>query len=161
MAQVPHKFDLPSGAVLTVSVAPFADAWLLMKASLKSLKGMELKADDLKRDMNELLETPSALASIMDRVVEFATSNDVEAAIWKCAQRALYIPAGVPAEFPGMKLNPGLFDDQTYGEKAREDYARIVVAILEVNCKPFLVKALSGFTSPKAVATEGQLQGSR
>ncbi len=156
-----HKFDLPSGAVLTLSVAPFADSWALMKASLKTLRGMEMKPEDLKRDMKDLMETPSAIASVLDRIVEFATSPEVEAAVWKCAARAMYIPANSDPEFPGMKVTHSLFDDVTHGEAAREDYAKIVVGIMEVNCLPFLARVLSGFRKEKEKNPEGQLQGSR
>lgn len=146
--QQSQSFEMPSGASLHITVAPFQDAWALMRASLKTLKGMNLKSEDLKQDMGALLGNPSALALILDRVVDFATSPDVESAIWKCANRALYIPAGSPVEFPGTKVCPNLFDDPEYGNMAREDYAKIVTSLLEVNCKPFLAKALSGFLKP-------------
>lgn len=148
---------MPSGATLAITVAPFQDAWALMRASLKTLKGMDLKPEDLKRDMANLAGSPSALALILDRVVDFATSPEVESAIWKCAQRALYIPAGSDVAFPGMKVTAQLFDDVDHGNSAREDYARILTALLEVNCKPFLVRALSGFLKPKTeTASESQ-----
>lgn len=157
MAEQSQKFELPSGAQLVVTVAPFADAWALMKAALKTLKGVELKPEDLKREMGSLMDSPSAFAMILDRVVDFATSPEVEAAVWRCAQRALYIPAGSDVAFPGMKVSPSLFDDAEHGTAAREDYARMVAGILEVNCKPFLAKALSGLLKPKAIK-EGVLQ---
>lgn len=158
--QQSQRFEMPSGAVLMVTVAPFTDAWSLMKASLKTLKGMELKSEDLKKEMNTLMSSPSTISSIMDRIVEFATSSEVEAATWKCAQRALYIPANSDPIFPGWKVDHNLFDNPDHGNSAREDYAKIVTAILEVNCKPFLVSALSGFLKPKATIPESQLQKS-
>ena len=144
-----QKFEMPSGALLVVTVAPFADAWALMKASLKTLKGMDLKPEDLKRDVENIMQTPSAFALILDRIVDFATSSEVEAAVWKCAQRALYIPMGSDPVFPGIKVNQSLFDDADHGTSAREDYAKITTSILEVNCKPFLAKALSGLLKAK------------
>lgn len=158
MAEQSKIFELPSGATLSVTVAPFADAWALMKASLKTLKGMDLTAEDLKRDMATLLSTPSALALILDRIVDFATSSEVESAMWRCAQRSLYIPAGSDPAFPGTKVNQNLFDDPVHGNSAREDYTRILMAILEVNCKPFLAKALSGLLTPKATSFKGDPQ---
>ena len=157
MAEQSQKFDMPSGALLVVTVAPFADAWALMRASLKTLKGLGLKQEDLKGDMGSILESPSMFTLIMDRIVDFATSPDVEAAVWKCATRALYVPAGSDPAFPGMRVGPQLFDDPEHGTRAREDYARIVAGILEVNCKPFLAKALSGLLRPKASSADGQL----
>lgn len=154
--QQSHKFEMPSGATLVITVAPFADAWALMRSSLKTLKGMDLKPSDLKLDINSLSGNTSAFSLIVDRVVDFATSPEVEAAIWKCAQRALYIPAGSDVAFPGTKVSPHLFDDPEYGNSAREDYSKIVTSLLEVNCKPFLVKALSGLLKPKAHSSEDQ-----
>lgn len=154
--QQSQKFDMPSGAVLVITVAPFADAWALMRASLKTLKGMNLKPDDLKMEMSALAGNTSAFSLIVDRVVDFATSPEVEAAIWKCAQRALYIPLGSDIAFPGTKVSPSMFDDPEYGNTAREDYAKIVTSLLEVNCKPFLAKALSGLLKPKVSNSEGQ-----
>ena len=148
-------FTMPSGATLAVTTAPFADAWALTKASLRTVKGMDLKSGDLDLDFSELLKTPAALALIIDRIVDFATSPEVEAAFWKCASRALYIPAGSPPEFPGEKMDQRLFDHPEHANAAREDYAKILASVLEVNCKPFLVKALSGLMSPKAGTKPG------
>lgn len=147
--QQSQKFDLPSGAVLVVTVAPFADAWALMKASLKTLKGADITSADLQLGIEDIARTPSAAMLILNRVVDFATSPEVEAAVWKCAHRALYVPVNSDAAFPGTKVNPMLFDDPEYGNSAREDYARIVACVVEVNCKPFLVRALSGLLKPK------------
>lgn len=143
-------FDLPSGAKLAVTVAPFRDAWSLMKASLSTLKGMELKGIDVKQKLSALvLNDPKAIELILDRVVDFATSPEVEAAMWKCAKKALYIPANSDPAYPGTEVNQNMFDEPSSGEKVREDYARIVFHLLEVNCKPFLAQALSSFTKPK------------
>lgn len=149
-----QKFDMPSGASLHVTVAPFVDAWALMKASLKTLKGMDLKPEDLKRDLAGLKDSPSALALILDRVVDFATSPEVEVAVWKCAKRALYIPEGSDVGFAGIEVNQNLFDDPVHGSLAREDYARILTSLLDVNCAPFLAKVLSGFLKPKETNSE-------
>ena len=148
-------FDLPSGARLAMNVSPFVDAWALMKASLKTLKGASIKSEDLQASVSTLASNPSTFAFILDRLVEFATSPEVEQAIWKCARMSLYIPAGSPIEFPGMHVDTKLFDDQQYGNGAREDYAKIISCIMEVNCKPFLVRALSGLFGPKASANPG------
>lgn len=151
--QQSQLFTMPSGATLAVTVAPFKDAWGLMKASLKTLKGMDLKPEDLKMEMGTMLKNPAAISLIVDRVVDFATSPEVEISMWKCADRALYIPKDSPVEFPGTKVLPALFDDPTYGTSAREDFAKILSSILEVNCLPFLAQALSGLQKSKAPVT--------
>lgn len=159
--QQSQKFTLPSGATLAVTVAPFMDSWALMKATLKTMKGMNLTPEDLKAEdlaqfkLGKL--SPAILMLALDRVVDFATSPEVEAAMWKCAQKALYIPVASPVEFPGIKVSPSvLFDDAEHGNTAREDFAKIQAILLEVNCRPFLAKALSGFLKAKATSPEGQ-----
>lgn len=154
-----QKFDMPSGAALYVTVAPFTDAWALMRASLKTLKGTSLKPEELRKEMCELIESPSLFTAILDRIVEFATSAEVDSAIWRCAQRALYIPAGSDPAFPGHKVNMALLDDPTHGITAREDFAIIIKSLLEVNCKPFLARALSGLLKVKVPSAAGQPLG--
>lgn len=154
-------FTMPSGAVLAVTVAPFQDAWALMKASLKTLKGMDLKSEDLKpADLLALKKGNLSLPLLMlalDRVVDFATSPEVEAAMWKCAARSLYIPAGSDPAYPGTKVSLQLFDDPACGNSAREDWAKILTSLLEVNCKPFLATALSSlFPAKTAEVDESQ-----
>lgn len=146
------KFRLPSGACLSVTVAPFGDAWSLMKATLKSLKGLSISEDVLRQELSSFVTIPA----ILDKVIAFATSDEVESGVFQCARRALYIPLGSPIGFPGIPVDHGLFDDPTHGEKAREDYAHIIARILEVNCKPFLVRALSGFLSQEAKSSGNQ-----
>lgn len=150
-----QKFVMPSGAVLSVTTAPFADAWALTKATLKSLKGVALSREDLGRDFAALGDAATAVPAIFDRIISFVTSDEVEGAVFKCAARALYAPAGSPEDFPGLRVERGLFDDPKYGNQAREDYAQIIVRVLEVNCKPFLAKALSGLWAPARAAASG------
>lgn len=151
------KFEMPSGATLVITIAPFTDAWALMKASLKALKGIQLTSDSLQQEATDIFRSPAGLSLILNHVVEFATSPEVEVGLWKCANRAMYIPAGSPLEFPGYKVEPGMFDDPVIGSTAREDYPKIVVSLMEVNCKPFLVKALSGLLSPSAPSLQAGL----
>ena len=151
--QQSQVFDLPSGAKLAVTVAPFVDAWALMKATLKTLKGVQLNADAIGADVIGFLSTPAGISTLIDRVAEFATSPEVEAAMWQCAARALYIPVGSSIEFPGTKVNRTMFDDQNFGMQAREDYSSIVIALMKVNCAPFLAQALSGLKRQKGGST--------
>lgn len=153
MSQQSQLFKMPSGATLAVTVADFQDAWALMKASLKTLKGMGLKAEDLQQEGSTFMQNPAMVSVLLDRVVDFATSPDVESALWRCAQRALYIPAGSPVEFPGEKVDDKLFDHPDYADAARQDYAKVMYTLMEVNCKPFLAQVLSGLLKPKAAIT--------
>ena len=76
--------------------------------------------------------------------------------MWKCAERALYIPVGSDVAFPGAKVNRQLFDDPLRAAETREDWPKIVTCLMEVNCKPFLAQALSGLLKPKAKSSESQ-----
>ena len=118
------KHTLPSGAELDVTVAPFADADALTKALLKAVKGVELRADILQMDMT----------AIKDVVVGAATSDEVDRALFKCAERASY---------NGVKVSKGLFDDPEIGTQAREDYYHLCLKVIEVNCLPFFKAAFS------------------
>lgn len=131
-----QTFPLPSGATLAVTVASFADSWRLTQAVLKALKGANLSPEALKGGA-------SAFGVIVDRVLEIATSPDVDVAMWKCGEKALYRPAGSDDGFPGEKLTRNIFDNANYGLTARGDFPKIAMALMEVNCQPFLAQALS------------------
>jgi hypothetical protein len=118
------EFKMPSGAKLTVSVCPFADANALLKALLKSAKGIGVPKDLLQADVSVL----------KDVLISAATSDDVEAALFKCGSRASYQNVKVTAE---------LFDDTNLGEIARKDYYSIWSKIVEVNCSPFFEQTFS------------------
>lgn len=151
MQQQSKRFTLPSGAQLAVTVAPFADAMALLKEALKTLRGMSLNREDLEKEVSDIMKSPKSVSLILERVISFATSDGVQAALFRCFERALYIPVNSPTDNPGLRVNQNLFDNPDYGSDAREDYAQMVVHVLEVNCAPFLAKALSGFLAkPKA-----------
>jgi len=138
------KFDLPSGAVLVVTMAPFEDAMELTKEVLKSVQGANFRPEDMTQNFKSIYEAAVLVPALLDKVIALATSDKSMAASFKCAKRALYIPAGSPEGFAGLPVDKGLFDDPQHALTAREDLAQILWAIAEVNCKPFLAKALSG-----------------
>lgn len=155
MAQEQSKrFGLPSGAALVVTVASFRDSWALAKAALRSLKGgPQLGEDALAKDFKSFGAAAMAVPGVFDRLVSLATSDEVEVLAFKCAESALYIPAGSVPAFPGLRVTRDLFDDGEQGNSAyREDLAMIMARILEVNCKPFFAKALSALSEPKGGA---------
>lgn len=161
MEEQSKKFAMPSGAELAVTVAPFADAMALLKASLATLKGIKLDKESLEQEiktLKDLSKSPSAMSMLVERVVSFATSDAVESSLFRCFQRTTYTPPGGAPQ----KVAPGLFDHPEHGGAAREDYAQMVASVLEVNCAPFLVKALSGFAGQKTAESSGaQSAGSR
>lgn len=119
-----QDFDLPSGAKLHVSVAPFQDAKGLTKALLKATGGIKLADNPMEMDVS----------IIKDMLVSAATSDEVEASLFRCMERATY---------DKLKITPELFDDPAIGEKARRDYFSICSKIVEVNCLPFFDQTLS------------------
>lgn len=119
-----QDFDLPSGAKLHVSVSPFQDAKALTKALMKSVGGIQLAANPLDMDVSV----------IKDMLVSAGTSEEVEAALWKCMARATY---------NNVKVTPDLFDAVDLGDSARKDYFTICAKVIEVNCLPFFDQTLS------------------
>lgn len=111
-------FTLPTGSKLTVSEAAYVDANTLLKALLKSAKGIPLAADVLKMDVTVL----------KDAIIEASTSPEVDQAIFKCAERSMY---------ENVKVTRDLFDDPKLKDKARADYFLILWHVIEVNCGPF------------------------
>jgi hypothetical protein len=119
-----QEFKMPSGAKLVVSVCPFQDANALLKALLKSAKGLPLPKDLMEAD----------LSVMKDGLIAAATSDDVEAALFKCGERCAY---------QNVKVTPELFDDKNLGELARKDYYAIWTKVVEVNCTPFFAQTFS------------------
>jgi hypothetical protein len=118
------EFSLPSGSKMVVSEAAYVDAIALFKALMKSVKGVPLSGDI------ELLN----VTVLKDALIEAATSPEVDAALFKCADRAVY---------ENVKVTPALFDDPKLKDVARGDYFLILWHVIEVNCGPFFGKTFS------------------
>jgi len=88
-----------------------------------------------------LKQAPGLVKAALDMVMSAAASPEVENAVFKCAERALYTPAGEDAP---RKVLRGLFDEGEAGHKAREDYYAICARVVEVNVLPFLAPIFSG-----------------
>jgi hypothetical protein len=122
-----NQFTLTSGAKLVVTIAPFQDANNLKNSLLRAVKGMRGLDETIVGAAQGIKDVD--LGSILDVVLNAATSPEVENAIFKCAERVTW---------NAIKVTPELFDDIKYGEQAREDYYEICLKISEVNCRPFL-----------------------
>lgn len=136
---------MPSGATLSVTVAPYADAAALTKSILKCLRGLELKPDMVKLELASLAEKPELLSALLDKILAVATSDEVENAIFSCAERSTY---KAPGSEELVKVNREIFDDPKLGQMAREDQYSIFLKIVEVNCKPFFKQAFSRLSTP-------------
>jgi len=117
-------FTLPSGSKMSVSEASYADAIGLLKALMKTMKGVPLAVDVVSLDVTVL----------KDALINAGTSPEVDAALFKCAERAVYENA---------KVTPALFDDPKLKDVARADYFVIFWHVIEVNCGPFFGKTFS------------------
>lgn len=134
-----EDINLPSGAKLHITIAPFADAHALLKAILKAVKGTQISAGTLDGDMSMdgILRSPELLSQIIDKVLSIATSDEVEACLWKCFERTTY---------QGIKLYRVLMDDPKFSDGIREDYYTICMKVIEANCKPFFKQTFSGLS---------------
>jgi hypothetical protein len=119
-----------------VTVCPFVDANALLKAILKAAKGISISPEEMKTEINvqAVSDNPGLLGKIIDKVVGVAVSQEVEDALFKCFQRATY---------EDIRITRELFDDPKIGEKAREDYFKMCVNVISVNCQPFFKQAFS------------------
>ena len=118
------NFTLPSGGKLTVSESSYQDATALLKALTRCAKGLPLPKDFLEADITVM----------KDLLVEAMVSEEVDAAIFKCAERAVY---------DNVRVEKSLFDDPKLKENARADYFLILWHVVEVNCGPFFGKVFS------------------
>ncbi len=117
-------FTLPSGSKMTVSEAAYVDARSLLNALLKCIEGVPLATDPTKMDVTVL----------KDALIKGMTNQDVDEAVFKCAERAVY---------ENVKVSRALFDDPKLKDAARADLFVILWHIVEVNCGPFFGKTFS------------------
>jgi hypothetical protein len=106
--------NLPSGAVLRVTLAPFADSKRLYQAVLEELRAMNLSAD---KDIEQEL--------IKDLFLLGFSSKKIDAALAVCLSRSLY---------NGVRISDETFES----EKAREDYMHVCWEVAYANLRPFM-----------------------
>jgi len=116
------KITLPSGKILEIDLAPFADANALNKALAKELK-------QLKLDKDTELNDPEFIKNIFCSVV---SSDELMSAIFNCFKRCLY-------------NNAKITNDTFESEEARGDYFVICKEVMIETCRPFTVSLLSQF----------------
>ena len=115
-----QEFKLASGATLQVTVSEFKYAKKFQNEIFNAIRGL-----------SNLKET-----EMMALAMTVASSEPVEQAFFKCAERALYKPDGT--DQTAQKVAPALFDDPKYGDAARREYQEIFSKVAEVNVKPFM-----------------------
>lgn len=120
------EFTLPSGAVLGLNLAPFADAKALAQALL-----VEAKAVTFGEDVDHL-------GLWKDIVCTALSSKEIEKHVHKCMARCTY---------EGSKIT----NDTWESASARGDYVPAVYRVIEENVSPFLNGLLPDFQATKAL----------
>lgn len=108
------------GKELRITPAGFQDALALEKAIGRALKGTRL---ELPTDMQAEI-TGEMFSDIISTVLNVATSNEVEACLFKCAERAL---------LGEEKIDLAFFESV----ENREHYYPIMIEVIKVNVGPF------------------------
>lgn len=109
--------NLPSGAKLEITLAPFGVAHALHKAVLRELKALKVSDNDV-IDVNLWKDLLCTLLS----------SDKVEECMWECLKRVLY---------DGQKVTRDTFES----EQARGDFLTVCFEVGKANLLPF-VKSL-------------------
>jgi hypothetical protein len=125
-----RKINLPSGAELTVNVAPFKDSKALFQAILREWKTVN----------------PGAMASAQGMMAMFSSafsSVDVEKCLWPCMSRSLY---------DGEKLTPDVFEK----DEARQDFIPACLEVVKDNIVPFTSSLFAGLEIPSETVKENQ-----
>ncbi len=107
----------PSGAILRISAAPFADSRELYKAILKEFKSLSV---DKEMDIVKICK---------DVFCASFSSDEIESALNKCMIRCTYNTGN-----GDLKIVKDSFE----AEKNREDYPFVCVEVMKENIAPFL-----------------------
>lgn len=126
-----RKITLPSGAILKVVPAPFAESKALYQAILSEVKTIAL-------GMNA--ELPSLFK---DLFCTGFSSPKIEAALYKCFARCLYNE---------QKITEDTFEPID----AREDYTSVCVEVTKENIGPFLKSLYAEFKAAVQLAENYQ-----
>lgn len=107
---------LPSGAVLKVHSASFAESKALYQALMDEVKGVSFNG---KADLGNALKDVLSIA---------VSSKKIEAALWVCMARCIYNSGA-----GDLKIDQDTFEPV----KARGDYTAICKEVMEENVGPF------------------------
>lgn len=145
-----EECDLPSGAKLYVSVSSWENIKALHDAVANELRGKGLGSLDLVEIQKAMAgDGEQGLNVVADKMLGLIASKEVTAALFACAEKALYQPDGSLES--SVPVTPRLFDHPQYLAAAREDYYEICKKVAGVNLRPFM-KALSSML--KALAAK-------
>ena len=111
------EVKLPSGAILKIQAAPFAEAKALHQAILEEAKGVHVG-------------TTAELGNIFKDLfcIGFA-SKKIEACLWACFPKCIY-----SSEKGDLKIDKDTFEPI----EAREDYLTVCMEVAQENVAPFM-----------------------
>lgn len=109
---------LPSGAILKLQPAPFAEAKALYQALLKEAKAVKVGED-----------TEIGFDLLKNILCTSLSSPDIEKALAKCMKKALY---------NDLPMNDGTFE----AVESRQDYVQVMFEVAKENVLPFFPKSL-------------------
>jgi hypothetical protein len=115
-----REMKLPSGAVLKIKAAPWAEAKALYKAVLKEMREVEIKG---KTDVLEMYKNLFCTGF---------SSDEIDSCLSVCMKRCTY---------NDLKIDQDTFEK----EEAREDYVTVCVEIAKENVLPFLKSLYAEF----------------
>lgn len=169
------EYDMPSGAKLYVSVAEWGKVKALHDALARAMIGSGVSAPEVAALMSTLqkkFSLPGAqpqavggaeplivMATLTRKALEMASSKELEAAIFACAEAAVYRVDGTPessVQFKVGALGYGVFDNARCRDGARGDYYEICQAIVETNLLPFAKALRSMFAAHVGRSADSQ-----
>lgn len=111
-----REIQLPSGAILKINPAPFADAKNLYQALLKELKEVQI---DSKMEVVNLYKELFCIGF---------SSPVIESFLWKCLERCSYNRGQ-----GDMKIDKDTFEPL----ESREDFMTVCIEVAKDNVNPF------------------------
>ena len=112
-----REVKLPSGAILKINLAPFAESKALYQAVLSEGKGIELS-----------IATDTVTLYKQFFCVGFS-SPEIERCLWKCMERCTY---------NGGKGDLKIDEDTFEPVEARDDYMSVCIEVGKENILPFM-----------------------
>lgn len=112
------EVQLPSGAILKITVAPFKDSKALYQAVVEELKAIKI---DATVEMNPAIN----ITFYRDLLCTLLPSKKIEAALWECMKRSLY--------------NDNRMSEATFEPvETRDDYLYACFEVAKENILPFM-----------------------
>lgn len=111
---------------LRITPASFADAMTLQKAMMKAIKGSNVELPGSTKD-------DISLSGFIDALASTISSDEVESALFKCAEKAIYNDQKITRDFFEPVEN-------------RELYYPIMLEVVKENIGPFTKKIVSLFS---------------